>query len=68
VPSFTLWQQITIEITSHNHSIIACSYHIYICVLFFVHILFVVNGTFNTTPAEVATVHTTAMQVLEENS
>jgi len=28
--SFTLWQQATIEITCHDHCIIACSHHIYI--------------------------------------
>ena len=38
-----------------NHSIIACSRHIYIWVLFVVHIPFVVNCTFNATPTEVAT-------------
>ena len=27
--SFTVWQQATIEITCHDHSIIACSRHIY---------------------------------------
>jgi len=26
--SFTLWQQATIEITCHDHSVIACSRHI----------------------------------------
>jgi len=50
--SFTLWQQATIEITCHDHSIIACSHHIYIWVLFFAHIPFVVNHTFNATPME----------------
>ena len=35
----------------HNHSIIAYSRHIYV-VLFFAHISFVVNHTFNATPAE----------------
>jgi len=29
VQSFTLWQQATIEITWRDHSIIACSCHIY---------------------------------------
>ena len=28
--SFALWQQATIEITCHDHSIIACSRHIYV--------------------------------------
>jgi len=28
--SFTLWQQATIEFTCHDHSIIACSCHIYV--------------------------------------
>jgi len=49
--SFTLWQQATIEITCRDHSIIACSRHIYM-VLFFAHIPFVVNRTFNATPTE----------------
>ena len=40
--SFTLWQQATIEFMRRNHSIIACSRHIYM-VLFFTHIPFVVN-------------------------
>jgi len=31
--SFALWQQATIEFTCHDHSIIACSRHIYIIVL-----------------------------------
>jgi len=38
---------------NRDHSIIACSHHVYI-LLFFAHILFVVNHTFNTT-VEVAT-------------
>ena len=50
--SFTLWQQATIEITRHDHSITACSCHIYIWVLFFAHIPFVVNRTFTATPTE----------------
>ena len=29
--SFTLWQQATMDITCHDHSIIACSHHIYTC-------------------------------------
>jgi len=49
--SFALWQQATIEITCHDPSIIACLRHIYM-VLFFAHIPFVVNRTFNATPAE----------------
>jgi len=28
--SFTLWQQATIKFTCHDHSIIACSRHIYV--------------------------------------
>jgi len=50
--SFTLWQQAIIEITWRDHSGIACSCHIYctsIWVLFFTHIPFVVNRTFNAT-------------------
>jgi len=51
--SFALWQQATIEFTCHDHSI-ACSRHVYI-LLFFTHIPFVVNHTFNAT-GEVATI------------
>jgi len=54
--SFAPWQQATIYSSSHgchDHSIIAFLHHIYI-LLFFVHIPFVVNHTFNTT-GEVAT-------------
>ena len=39
-------------ITRCDHSIIACLPHIYIWVLFFAHILFVVNCTFNATPTK----------------
>jgi len=46
--SFALWQQATIEFTCHDHSIFACSCHIYV-LLFFAHISFVVNHTFNVT-------------------
>jgi len=49
--SFALWQQATIEFTCHDYSIIACSRHIYV-VLFFAHIPFVVNRTFNATPTQ----------------
>jgi len=49
--SFALWQQGTTEIMRRNHSIIACSRHIYL-VLFFAHIPFVLNHTFNATPTE----------------
>ena len=49
--SFALWQQATIELTCHDHSIIACSRHLYI-LLFFAHIPCVVNHTINTTPTE----------------
>jgi len=35
--SFTLWQQATIEITCHDHSIIACSRHIYMGVILPAH-------------------------------
>jgi len=49
--SLTLWQQATIEIPRRNHSIIACSRHLYL-VLFFTHIPFVVNPAFNATPPE----------------
>ena len=49
--SYTLWQQATIEITCHYHSILACR-ATYVWVLFFANILFVVNRTFNATPTE----------------
>jgi len=49
--SFALWQQATMEIMRCNRSIIACSRHVYL-VLFFAHIPFVVNHTFNATPPE----------------
>jgi len=39
--SFALWQQVTIEFTCHDHSIIACLHHIY-HMWFFAHIPFVV--------------------------
>ena len=51
VQSLALWQQPTIEFTRQDHSIIACSNHVYI-LLFFAHIPFVMNHTFNTTPPE----------------
>ena len=35
--NFTLWQQATIEITWQDHSIIACSYHIYMGVILHAH-------------------------------
>jgi len=35
--SFTLWQQATTEITCHDHSIIACSRHIYFGVVLRAH-------------------------------
>jgi len=38
-------------LTRHDHSIVACSRHIQI-LLFFVHIPFVVNHTFNATPTD----------------
>jgi len=49
--SFALWQQAAVEFACHDHSIIACSCHIYV-LLFFAHIPFVVNHTFNATPTE----------------
>ena len=49
--SFALWQQATIGNMRRNHSIIACSPHIYV-VFFFAHIPFVVNHTFNARPME----------------
>jgi len=35
--SFTLWQQAAIEITRRDHTIIACSRHIYLCVAVCAH-------------------------------
>jgi len=35
--NFTLWQQATIEITCHDHSIIASSRHIYMGVILHAH-------------------------------
>ena len=35
--SFTLWQQATIDITYHDHSLIACSRHIYMGVVLHAH-------------------------------
>jgi len=49
--SFALWQQATIKFMCRNHSIIACSRHVY-TLLFLAHIPFVVNHTFNATPPE----------------
>jgi len=49
--SFARWQWATIEFTRRDHSVIACLRHIYI-LLFFAHILFVVNHTINAMPAE----------------
>ena len=43
--SFTLWQQTTIEITCHDHSITACSRCVK-RVFFFAHIPFMVNRAF----------------------
>jgi len=34
---FTLWKQAIIEITRRDHSIIACSRHIYLCVALCAH-------------------------------
>jgi len=35
--SFTLWQRAKIEITCHDHSILACSRHIYMGVILCAH-------------------------------
>jgi len=37
--SFTLWQQATIEITCHDHSIIACSRHAHMGVVLRLHLV-----------------------------
>ena len=52
VQSFTQCQQATTEITLCDYSVIVCSRHMYIWVLFFAHIPFVVNHIFNATSAE----------------
>ena len=55
VQSFALWQQATIEITCHDHSVTLnyCLFAPHICMmLFFAHIPFVVNHTINATPPE----------------
>ena len=49
--SFTLWQQVPIEMTCHDHFIIACSRHVYMGVVLHAH-PFMVNHTFNATPTE----------------
>jgi len=49
--SFTLYPQAKTYFTCHDHSFIACLHHVYI-LLFFTHILFVVNPTFNATSTE----------------
>jgi len=49
--SFTLYPQAKTYFTCHDHSFIACLRHVYI-LLFFTHILFVVNPTFNATSTE----------------
>ena len=44
---------ISAELPRHDHSFIACSRHMYVCmVLFFTHISFMVNHTTNATPPE----------------
>jgi len=79
--SFTLWQQATIEMTRLDHSIIACSWHAYIgvillsllvrgtliLVLFFAHMPFVVNRTFNATPPERLQQYYHSVKVLRES-
>jgi len=61
VQSFTVWQQATIEFMHRNHSIIACSCHVYI-LLFFVHIPFVLNHIFNAMPPETLQQHSLLLQ------
>jgi len=51
VQSFTLWQQATTEIT-RQFTLVLLVHATYIWVLFFSHILFVVNHTFNAMPME----------------
>ena len=51
--NFTLWKQAIIEITRRDHSIIACSRHIYLCVALCAHPNCAhPNRTFNTTSTE----------------
>jgi len=45
------WQQATVEFTCHDHSIIACSRHVYILLLI-AHIPFVVNHIINAMSTE----------------
>ena len=54
--SFTLWQQVTIEIMRRDHFCYCLfTLHMYV-VIFFVHNPFVMNNTFNATlTSEVAT-------------
>jgi len=59
--SFALWQQTTTVIMRRNHSIITCSRH-FCVVLFFGHISFVVNQTFNATPTERLQQHPLVLQ------
>jgi len=63
---FQLFASFTSIIRGHSprslhrdHSIIACSHHIYMArwVLYFTHILFVVNRTFNSRPTEMLQHH-----------
>jgi len=56
VQSFTLWQQATIEITCHDHSIIACSRHIYMGVIHHAHPVCGDSHTQSNASGEVATI------------
>ena len=54
--SFTLWQQATIEFTCHDNSIIACSRHVYMSVVFRAHRVHGESHIQRNTNGEVATV------------
>jgi len=54
--SFTLWQQATIEFTRRNHSIIACSRHVYMGVVLCAHSVRGESRIQRNTTGEVATV------------
>ena len=53
--SFASWQQETIEFTCHDHSVIACSRHIYLCVVLHAHPVRGESHNQRNTTGEVAT-------------
>jgi len=56
--SFTLWQQATMEITQQDHSIIACSHHIYMGVVLRAHAVRGESHIQRNASGEVATMET----------